>query len=161
MLRARHTSRQFGILLNPRWPQFHTLCAMFSSIPILYFSSDRPGHPSSSLYSNPSALIRERMGKYLVCQKEFDQSGLWSNIFFGRDELGQVFKIYSNREGHQGTSARWLSGTLGSSLEGYLGCFYFVDNTWYSWDEHIHTCICSRLSGILGPILNSSSWVVA
>ena len=99
------------------WPQFHTLCAMFSSIPILYFSSDRPGHPSSSLYSNPSALIRERMGKYLVCQKEFDQSGLWSNIFFGRDELGQVFKIYSNREGHQGTSARWLSGTLGPSLD--------------------------------------------
>ena len=121
MLRARHTSRQFGILLNPYWPLFHTLCAMFSSIPILYFSSDTPGHPSSSLYLNPSALIRERMGKYLVCQKEFDQSGLWSNIFFGRDELGQVFEIYSNREGHQGTSARWLSGTLGPSLDSSSG----------------------------------------
>ena len=61
------------------------------------------------------------MGKYLVCQKEFDQSGLWSNIFFGRDELGQVFKIYSYREGHQGTSARWLSGTLGPSLDSSSG----------------------------------------
>ena len=110
------------------WPQFHTLCAMFSSIPILYFSSDRPGHPSSSLYSIPSALIRERMGKYLVCPKEFDQSGLWSNIFFGRDELGQVFKIYSNREGHQGTSARWLSGTLGPSLDSSSGKIMVVCN---------------------------------
>ena len=68
------------------------------------------------------------MGKYLVCQKEFDQSGLWSNIFFGRDELGQVFEIYSYREGHQGTSARWLSGTLGPSLDSSSGKIMVVCN---------------------------------
>ena len=56
------------------------------------------------------------MEKNLVCQKEFDQSGLWSNIFSLRDELGQVFKIYSSVEGRQGTSAREPSRTLTPDL---------------------------------------------
>ena len=91
------------------------------------------------------------MGKYLVCQKEFDQSGLWSNIFFGRDELGQVFKIYSYREGHQGTSARWLSGTLGPSLDSSSGKILVVFILVTTLDTlDISTCTRASAAGYLG-----------
>ena len=57
------------IFVNCFWPQFHTFHPI-DTVSILL-----------PLYSNQSALIKWRMEEYLVCQKEFDQSGLWSNIF--------------------------------------------------------------------------------
>ena len=122
---------------------------------ISYFSSDEPVGQSSSPFVFESININQgrRMEKYLSVRRSLINQDCGVIYSLGRDELGQVWKIYSSDEGRQGTLTLRPSAALTYLI--LISSNYFFKCNWKLIEENRW---CSAVFNVIQmSIFNRSS----